>query len=209
MQKLLPLLLSGLLLACSGDQDVGNHQADNQEARNPQVRIPEEGGEKVPAHVPHGQAAPLQAPNLQAAAVPVEEELVREKAEAFLKEKLGNPAGFVFISLSAIDTVTFIDNINYLKNQQKDKPRIVAKIDSIAKGLGERVNDPAAYTYMIRFRTKNGQGAEVQNEWMLQVGPAPNYKILHMAADDEGLSLSPNDFPGYKEIFVKSNKGGN
>lgn len=205
MKKLLPLLLSGLLLACSGDQKAGNHQAGNQEARNPQARIPEAGGEEATAHVPHGQAAPLQAPNQQAAAVPVEEELVREKAEAFLKEKLGDPAGYAFISLSAIDTVTFIDNINYLKNQQKGKPHIVAKIDSIAKDLGERVNDPAAYTYMILFRTNNGQGAEVQNERLLQVGPAPDYKVLNIAADYEGLSLYPNDFPGYKEMMVRAN----
>jgi hypothetical protein len=194
MKKLLPFLLSGLLLACSDTQEAGNQEAGNHQPAN-------QAGHQQPSN----EEATAQAPNEQAA-VPVEEELVREKAEAFLKEKLGEPAGYEFVSLSPIDTVTFIDNINYRKNQQKDKPHIVAKIDSIAAGLGERVNDPAAYTYLIRFRTNNGQGAEVHNERLLQVGPAPDYEVLNMAADREKLSLNPNDFPGYREMIVKNPK---
>ena len=192
MKKLLPLLLFGLLLACSGNQEAENPQVVNEEA----TIQPEAGDEEAPA----------QAPNEQAAAVPVEKELVREKAEAFLMEKLDGAAGYEFVSLSPIDTVTYIDNINFLKNQQKDKPHIVARIDSIAEGLGQRVLDPAAYTYLIRFRTNNDRGTTVHNERLLQVGPAPDYEVLNMANDREGLSLSPNDFPGYKEMMVKNHK---
>jgi hypothetical protein len=44
-----------------------------------------------------------------------QEEIVRKNAEEYIKEKMNDPSSYEFVKLELIDTITFNDNIEYIK----------------------------------------------------------------------------------------------
>lgn len=47
---------------------------------------------------------------------PTQNDLVREKSEAYIKEKMNDPKSYEFVKLELIDSITFNDNVEYRKN---------------------------------------------------------------------------------------------
>lgn len=80
---------------------------------------------------------------------------------------------------------------------------ILSEINTIQEGLGDQVNNVAAYTYSYGFRSKNSFGALVLQEYLMQIGPGPEYEVLQVAEDRDGLYLDPNGFPGYDDMISK------
>lgn len=133
------------------------------------------------------------------------DEMVLEKAEEYLKDKLNDPDSYEFVGLILIDSVLYKDNIECRRNIFKDRDNkvLVAKIDSLEKAMGDMVNDVASYTYLFSFRSNNAMGAMVLDEYYLQTGAGPNYEVLKLAGDWDETLLTPNVFPGYNEMIRK------
>tara|TARA_R110000851_G_scaffold214241_1_gene366874 strand:+ start:75 stop:665 length:591 start_codon:yes stop_codon:yes gene_type:complete len=170
-----------------------------------------------------------------------QDDIVKANTEEYLMPKLNDPESYEFTKMELIDSVLYIDNIewrvNYLQRQlgydkedlkrkesyktgslsmlykQEDVDEInieIAKtekilnaIDSIKTGLGSTINDIASYTYIFSFRSNNALGGKVLNEYIIQTEPKPSLKIINMTDDKDKLYLTPNSFPGYKELIAK------
>lgn len=91
-----------------------------------------------------------------------------------------------------------------LKVKIEKNKRILTKIDSLETKLGERKNEVASYTYIFSFRGNNALGAKILNEYVVQTGSAPEYKVINMTDDKDKLYLNPNDFPGYRDMIGKN-----
>lgn len=77
--------------------------------------------------------------------------------------------------------------------------KFLNQIDSIESKMGERVNDIAAYLFIIEYRANNAMGAKTLNQSFVQT--TPDYNILNFAQEEGKLFLAPNGFPGYDEII--------
>lgn len=87
-----------------------------------------------------------------------------------------------------------------LKAEIEKNEKILFKIDSLESELGDRKNEVASYDYIFSFRGNNALGAKILNEYVLQTGPAPDFKVIDM--NDEGIKHRyPNHFPGYEVIY--------
>jgi len=91
-----------------------------------------------------------------------------------------------------------------LKAKIEKNERVLFKIDSLATLLGDRKSEVASYTYIFSFRGNNALGAKILNEYFVQTGPAPEFKIINMTDDKDQIYLNPNDFPGYREMIEKN-----
>lgn len=80
---------------------------------------------------------------------------------------------------------------------------ILIKIDSLETLLGENKNNIASYTYRFSFKGTNKHGTKVMNEYILQTSPAPDFRVLNLTDDKDGVHLTPNDFPGYSAMITK------
>ena len=77
-------------------------------------------------------------------------------------------------------------------------------IDSVEKSLGNNtLNQTAAYLLQLTFRAKNAMGGLVLGNEIVQVSPAPEFKLLTVTDDKDKVSYAPNDFPGFTEIYNK------
>jgi TonB family protein len=79
---------------------------------------------------------------------------------------------------------------------------LISKIDSLEKVLGNKVNTPIAYNYILRCRGKNGFGAKVLSEYFVQV-KAPKLEVLNIASKAGEIMSGFGDFPGYGDIIAK------
>jgi hypothetical protein len=158
--------------------------------------------------------------------IPTQYEIVKINAENYINTKLDNPESYEFVELILIDSVLYIDNIEYrkqfflesrdntypliykdaeLKNKIEECNYMLSEIDSLELSLGERVNNVASFTYLYSFRNTNSFGAKVLNEYILQTDPAPDFRVINFTDDKNKILLNPNDFPGYKSIVAKVN----
>jgi DNA anti-recombination protein RmuC len=80
---------------------------------------------------------------------------------------------------------------------------LIAEMDSIEQTLGKKLEETASYTYKYSFRGNNALGAKVLNEYIVQTSPGPDFKILNVTGSSDKVLLSPNGFPGYKELLKK------
>jgi len=95
------------------------------------------------------------------------------------------------------------EQIKEKENEIAKDEKIITSIDSIKTVLGVRLNDVASFTYIFRFRANNKVGAKILNEYILQIGSAPEYKVINLTYDKNKVILNPNLFPGYDEIIEK------
>ena len=131
------------------------------------------------------------------------DEIVRNSAEEYLKDKLNDPESYEFVKLVLIDSVMYKDNIEYRRVRFKDDEIVLAKIDSLVQVMNDKVDDVASFTYIFSFRAINAMGAKVLNEYYLQTGESPNYEVVNLAEGMDDIFLNPNDFPGYTEMIRK------
>jgi len=94
--------------------------------------------------------------------------------------------------------------IQELKAKITKNEIIIAKIDSLENKLGNKKDEVASYTYTFSFRGNNALGAKVLNEYILQINPSPDFKVINMADDKDKIFLNPNDFPGYRAMIEKN-----
>lgn len=85
--------------------------------------------------------------------------------------------------------------LKYEKNSQKLK---IA--EQIASKLGDKSNDTAAFNYTFSFRGNNSFGAKVIQEYIVQVGPAPEFKLLNIAQEKGQMLVYPGGIPGDEEL---------
>ncbi len=143
---------------------------------------------------------------------------IRAQAETMLKARLDDPNSYEFVSLTLFDSLSYGDNIKRLQSHRQqdlesriymdgkapaNDKKMLAGIDSIRTALGPRVNETACYKYAFDFRAKNAFGAKVLNSHIVQVGPAPDYKVLMVASNKGELLSYPNTFPGYDELKAR------
>jgi hypothetical protein len=160
---------------------------------------------------------------------PSRDEIVREKAEIQLFQKLNDPDSYVFVSLELYDSILYSDNIKYRKEHFQDMlesaqrdiartdteeriskyqddmnqaKRFLSGIDSLEQILGADAGNVASYSYLYIFRANNAMGAKTLNEYIVQVTPSPEFSILQMTDDPNQIILNPNDFPGYREMAM-------
>ncbi|MDY5489045.1 MAG: hypothetical protein SPG27_09105 [Butyricimonas virosa] len=150
------------------------------------------------------------------------EDIIKDNLKNYLSDKLNDPDSYEFVSLNLIDSIKYIDNINYrlkhfdsslkfYKNQVElgDKESIkevnrnnwiIYKIDSIKNSLGNRVNDVAVYKYIYKFRANNQMGGKSLNEYILLTKGSDN-SIIQMENNPDKIYINPTDFPGYMELI--------
>ena len=95
------------------------------------------------------------------------------------------------------------DDVAELKNKIDKNKILLSKIDSISSDLGSKKNEIASYTYIFKFRGNNAMGAKVINQYAIQTGTAPDYKLINIAEETNEMLLTPNNFPGYDEIMAE------
>jgi hypothetical protein len=76
---------------------------------------------------------------------------------------------------------------------------VVAGIDSIAAGIDTTAVE--SYLYTFSFRANNAMGAKILNEYILQVGVAPNYEVFHAGESVTDVVFRPTALPGYLELI--------
>lgn len=148
------------------------------------------------------------------------EKKVREVVEAKLKTEMNDWSSYEFVSLEVLDTIKYIDNINFRKKyfkesikREKDSPinfsnsierdsLILIGIDSIQNLMGDKVNEDAAYLYKYKFRGKNKLGAVILEEYLIYI--SPNWEIIQMTNDRKNLYDNPGGFPGYVDLVKKN-----
>ena len=108
-------------------------------------------------------------------------------------------------SFEEFGTAYYEEEIKKYKAEIAKNELILNKIDSIANGLGEKLNGVASYTYLFKFRGNNAFGNKILNECYLQTDPAPEFNIINVTDDKDKIFLNPNDFPGYLEMIQKNN----
>lgn len=94
-------------------------------------------------------------------------------------------------------------DVKSLRASIEQNKKILAEIKLIEQGLGNKVNQVAAYKYLFSCRGKNAFGALILNTYVLQVTPYPECKVLGMSTDEDKVILNPNEFPGYHEMIVR------
>lgn len=151
------------------------------------------------------------------------EKKVREVVEAKLKTEMNDWSSYEFVSLEVLDTIKYIDNINFRKeyfksnidmkktmyektsdefyNIKKDSI-ILAGIDSIQNLMGDKVNEDVAYLYNYRFRGKNKLGAVILDEYLIYI--SPDWEVIQMTNDRKNLYENPGEFPGYIDLVKKN-----
>lgn len=148
------------------------------------------------------------------------EKKVREVVEAKLKTEMNDWSSYEFVSLEVVDTIKYIDNINFRKKDFKERIErekgshinfsnsiekdslILIGIDSIQNAMGDKVNEDAAYLYDYKFRGKNKLGAVILEEYLIYI--SPNWEIIQMTNDRKNLYDNTGDFPGYVELVKKN-----
>lgn len=151
------------------------------------------------------------------------EKKVREVVEAKLKAEMNDWSSYEFVSLEVVDTIKYIDNINFRKeyfksNIDRNKEMyektnnelystrkdsiILAGIDSIQNLMGDKVNEDAAYLYDYKFRGKNKLGAVVLDEYLIYI--SPDWEVIQMTKDRKNLYNNPGEFPGYVNLVKKN-----
>ena len=148
------------------------------------------------------------------------EKKLREVVEAKLKTDMNDWSSYEFVSAEAIDTVKYIDNINFrkdffkerierekglsinLSNSIKKDSLILIGIDSIQNVMGNKVNDDVAYLYKYKFRGKNKLGALILEEYLVYISPSG--ELIQMTNDENKLYNNPGEFPGYVELVKKN-----
>jgi len=73
------------------------------------------------------------------------EEIIKQTAEDYIKQRLIDPASFEFAGMQLTD--------------------------SVGSGQGNKVRNEFAYTYLFRFKNINGFGSKVLNEFIIHVTP--------------------------------------
>jgi hypothetical protein len=91
----------------------------------------------------------------------------------------------------------------YLKDIEKEN-WVIHGNDSIAKAMGENVNAIASFMYTVTLRGKNAFGGKTLSTIYVQTTSAPDYKVHHIAYDYGDIDLSPNNFPGYIDLVLRS-----
>ena len=146
--------------------------------------------------------------------------IIKNKLESYLQTTLNDPKSYEFVSLEFVDSVTYGHNIKEIKNwyqhnletskilqnklEIKTYKSFLLAIDSVEKSLGNNtLNQTAAYLLQLTFRAKNAMGGLVLGNEIVQVSPAPEFKLLTVTDDKDKVSYAPNDFPGFTEIYNK------
>ena len=138
---------------------------------------------------------------------PSEEDLVREAIESALVQQLNDPDSYEFVSMSKGRITTLGDNIDFRRKQfardADGNAEFLAALDSLEQLYADDLSSIRATDWSFRFRGSNALGAKVLNEFIIQVGPEPDFQILKIADNPSGRSLNPNDIPGWKEVAGK------
>ncbi|GAB2549852.1 hypothetical protein [Spirosoma aerophilum] len=121
------------------------------------------------------------------------EEIQSDKAE--LKRQEGYRRSF--------PTLYDKNEVRELQGKITQNNKIIKEIKAIENQMGTHVNDIAAYKYLFKLRGTNAFAAKMLNEYILQTGPAPDYKVLNMTTDPDKVYLNPNEFPGYEPMIKK------
>ena len=95
------------------------------------------------------------------------------------------------------------NEVRRLKSQVVNAEQLLSKIDSIEVALGDKVKETASYTYRYNYRGKDNSGEHQLSEMFMQIGLAPDYKVLIVTGDRQELLQHANDFPGYQEVIQK------
>jgi TonB family protein len=109
--------------------------------------------------------------------------------------------GLYFNGLENISSEDYYyERVKELKSGIFKNDMIIHGIDSIEKRLGEKSKTAVAYNYSFRFRAKNGFGARMLYEYILQVRKH-NLEIFNIATEADEISLDFGDFPGYANFL--------
>lgn len=133
-----------------------------------------------------------------------EEDLVREAIELVLVQQLNDPDSYEFVAMSKGRITTLGDNIDFRRKQfardADGNADFLAALDSLELLYADDLSSIRATDWSFRFRGSNALGAKVLNEFIIQVGPEPDFQILKIADNPSARSLNPNDIPGWKEL---------
>lgn len=145
------------------------------------------------------------------------EKKLREVVEAELQKSMNDWSSYEFVSTEIMDTIKYIDNINFRKKYYQNRIKlyktenskeitkdslIIIGIDSIQNTMGNEVNEDVAYLYNYKFRGKNKIGELVLENYYIYI--SPNWEIIQITNDQHKLYNNPGEFPGYVELVKKN-----
>jgi hypothetical protein len=163
------------------------------------------------------------------------DEIVKRKAEKYLKDNMHDPSSYEFVSLKLLNKHTVQDDIRHLKSKYEpstfdrtsldfhleynhfDEVReyktkieeskyMYRSLDSLEQSIPTR-NKVIFYTYIIRCRAKNAFGAKILSECYVQVGPKPKYELLTVTNNSNEILLGGDDqYPEIKTIQAQARR---
>lgn len=116
------------------------------------------------------------------------------------KSKLDDQARYKSLKSYSYDP----KSVEKIKQSIKRNEYVLAGIDSIKASLIGAQDSVASYSYLFKFRAANAFGAKVINSYIVQTDPQPSYGVINIAQNREKVYLTPNEFPGYRELVKKS-----
>lgn len=79
--------------------------------------------------------------------------------------------------------------------------KILAEIERVSSGLGNKAYETASCTYTYSFKSKNTSGKDGSYTYVVQAEHAPEYKVTMVAKESNLLASNSHYFPGYDEIM--------
>jgi hypothetical protein len=134
---------------------------------------------------------------------------VRIAAEAYLLERLNNPASYQFASLATTNDVFTqrrnlehrIDWFGNSNNLSQPDPEVARQVKSLLDSLGDSADAVACYVYKYNFRATNAMGGLVLTNSLLYI--TPDYGVVHIAlTDGQRYETTCNELPEYREIIL-------
>lgn len=135
---------------------------------------------------------------------------VKIAAEAFLLERLNNPASYQFASIETTnDVFTQRRNLEYRieffskpsYSHPNGQPDIAREVSDLLSSLGGSADDVSCYVYRYNFRATNAMGGLVLTNSLLYI--SPNYRVVNIAlTDGQRYETTCNELQAYRDIIL-------
>ena len=141
--------------------------------------------------------------------VKTDEELRREVIELGLADQLNDPSRFEFVSLELKFLETLGDNIESRRDianmsyvPEAEQRLFNHVLDSLELVHFADLNKPTGWSYVVKYRDTNANGALVLNETFVKVdGESPSFAVVGFTTDLMKLLQHIGPIPNWDDIF--------
>lgn len=141
--------------------------------------------------------------------VKTDEELRREVIELGLADQLNDPSRFEFVSLELKFLETLGDNIESRRDianmsyvPEAEQRLFNHVLDSLERVHAADLNKPTGWSYVVKYRDTNANGALVLNETFVKVdGESPSFAVVGFTTDLMKLLQDIGPIPNWDDIF--------